>query len=653
MAVTIHAPELDQELTWLNTDHALSLRELRGAVVVLDFWTYCCVNCMHVLPILRAIEERHRDDPVVVIGVHSGKFDAEQDPARIHDAIERYEVEHPVVVDDEMALWNAYAIRSWPTLVVIRPDGTIAAIAPGEPDLDVLDDLIVRELASARAKGTLSTERLPPERPTLSMDGALRYPGKASVLPDGRVVVSDSGHHRVLVCTPDGRVELTIGSGLRGLADGPLAEAAFDDPQGTCFLGGALYIADTRNHALRRVDLERGIVTTAAGTGALGRATPGRRVPGRSIALRSPWDLVAANGAILVAMAGSHQIWRFFPGPDEIEVFAGTGVEALVDGPADESAWAQPSGLSVRGGVLYVADSETSAVRALDLETREVRTVVGEGLFEFGDEDGPARVARLQHPLGVAATEEGVLVADTYNGKIKLVTDPHFGAGTRAGTRAGEVRTLLSGLQEPGSIAVAPDGTWIVADTSAHRLLRVAGRGAELLDVRGASPPARGDFAPAGGQRAASLSSGGLLSEGWFTSLLTLPEGVGLAPGRVEIVLELHAGLGSELAAGAPIRVAAEVSRRSDLLCLPEPNFSSEAPGGPAQPIRVPVLVERLPQAVVEAELCVTIDYVACDARDHGSCAPGRIHVRIPARLLAEGGVDRLSFKLPLPSAGL
>src|SRR5690606_15690050 len=147
----------------------------------------------------------------------SGKFDAEQDPDRIRDAIERYEVEHPVVVDDDMALWQAYAIRSWPTLVVIRPDGTIAAVAPGEPDLDVLDDLIVRELEAARDKGTLSDERLPPERPTLIMDGTLRYPGKASVLPDGRIAVSDSGHHRVLICAPDGQVELTIGSGLRGL----------------------------------------------------------------------------------------------------------------------------------------------------------------------------------------------------------------------------------------------------------------------------------------------------------------------------------------------------------------------------------------------------------------------------------------------------
>jgi hypothetical protein len=244
-----------------------------------------------------------------------------------------------------------------------------------------------------------------------------------------------------------------------------------------------------------------------------------------------------------------------------------------------------------------------------------------------------------------------VLVADTYNGKIKLIT----GSPAGGAPRTGEVKTLLSGLQEPGSIAVAPDGTWIVADTCAHRLLRVvAGGGAELIDVRSAPPPARGVLSPAAPPRVEPPASGGRLSsEGWFTALLTLPVGAGLAPGRGDIVLELHAPLGSELSAGSSIRINAEVSRRSDLLRLPEAVLSTVATGGPAQPVRLPVHVEQLPEALVEAELCATIDYVSCDARDRGACVPGRIQVRIPSRLLAEGGAASLSFKLPLPSAGL
>src|SRR5580692_11432405 len=347
------------------------MRELRGHVVVLDFWTYCCVNCLHVQPVLRAVEERHEREPVVVIGVHSGKFSAEQDPAHIREAIGRYDVRHPVVVDDSMAIWGRYAVRSWPTIVVVRPDGTIAAVAPGEPKLEVLDAFIVRELDLAKKSGTLAPSRL--AFPTTLRPGAerpeqpLSYPGKVSVLPDGRLAVSDSGHHRVLVTSPTSEVELTIGSGLRGLVDGPAAEAAFDDPQGTCFHDGALYIADTRNHAIRRVDLDTGFVSTVAGTGELGAAPLAGRTRGRSAPLRSPWDLASTGDAIYVAMAGSHQIFRLHPEDGDIELYAGTGVEALIDGRVETSAWAQPSGLSARDGTLYVADSETSAVRAVDL----------------------------------------------------------------------------------------------------------------------------------------------------------------------------------------------------------------------------------------------------------------------------------------------
>jgi len=197
---TLRAPELDGGLAWLNTDHPLSIRDLRGAVVVLDFWTYCCINCMHVVPTLRAIEERFAREPVVVIGVHSGKFSAERDPARIREAIGRYGVQHPVVVDARMAIWSRYAIRSWPTLVVIRPDGTIAAVAPGEPDLETLTTFIQRELGSARDRGLLAKARPPIVAPPTIDRRALRYPGRTHALPPRRRGRSHGrGHARSLL----------------------------------------------------------------------------------------------------------------------------------------------------------------------------------------------------------------------------------------------------------------------------------------------------------------------------------------------------------------------------------------------------------------------------------------------------------------------
>ena len=372
MEPRIFAPELGKGSAWLNVDRPLTMSELRGSVVILDFWTYCCVNCMHMQPVLKVIEERFADDPVVVIGVHSGKFTAEQSADHVQQATARFGVTHPVVVDDEMTIWARFNIRSWPTLVVVRPDGSIASIAPGEPDVDTLDAFIRRELELARQDGTLASCKPEIVQQPAPEHTPLVYPGKAFPLPGSRIAISDSGHHRVLVCDSDGKVLHAIGGGLRGLSDGGFDEAAFDDPQGGCWHQGALFIADAGNHAIRRIDLDKAIVTTVAGIGQLGVRSPETRVKARSVALRSPWDLCSTADAIYVAMAGSHQIWKFWPAEGEIEVYAGTGVEALLDGPVARSAWAQPSGICEYNAVLYIADSETSAVRAIDLATGDV-----------------------------------------------------------------------------------------------------------------------------------------------------------------------------------------------------------------------------------------------------------------------------------------
>jgi thiol-disulfide isomerase/thioredoxin len=625
-------------MAWLNVDRPIHIEELRGCVVVVDFWTYCCVNCMHVLPVLRTLEERFAGEPLVVIGVHSGKFSAERDPDRILQAVGRYGVPHPVVVDDEMVIWSRFGIRSWPTLVVIGPDGNVASVAPGEPDLETLHAFVHREMAKGRELGILAAAPpaivpAPPPR-----HRPLNYPGKAAVLPDGRLVISDSGHHRVLVCSPDGEVEHAIGSGLRGLQDGAFGQAAFDDPQGTCWHGGALYVADARNHALRRVDLEQQIVTTVAGTGALGAESPAEATPAMEAALRSPWDLCVVGDDIFVAMAGSHQIWRFHPSQETIQVYAGTAVEALIDGPAATSAWAQPSGLSERDGILYVADSETSAVRAIDLATGRVRTLVGQGLFDFGDDDGDAGASLLQHCLDVAAIDGGVLIADTYNGKLKLWSEA-------VGSEPARVGTVTTGLSEPGSVAVGNDGAWHVADTNAHRVVRIQAGIVTPIDVRGAPEPKVGALRPASEPQPPLESVAG-----WFTTLLELPAGMGLQAGDGSVTLVLTAPEGMELSEGSPVVVDLEVSRRSDLLFLARDRLSGTARGGQTQLVSVDVRVALVDQRPIEAELLASVRYVACDVIDHAACHPGSVRVRVPVRLVA-GAADReIQFEVPLPA---
>ena len=628
------APGLDRALLWLNIDRPLSMKELRGCVVVLDFWTYCCINCMHVVPTLREIERRFADESVVVLGVHSGKFSAERNPDRIAEAIGRYGMSHPVVVDDDMHIWSAYGIRSWPTVVVVSADGKIAAVAPGEPELEMLEAFVRRELELAREAGTLARSKPPVGRAAPIEHEPLLYPGKASVVPDGKIAIADSGHHRVMLCEPGGRVVWVAGSGMRGFVDGAAEAATFDAPQGLCWHDGALFVADTRNHAIRRVDATTARVTTVAGTGQLGRSSPEVRHKATVTALRSPWDLCSVGDAIYVAMAGSHEIWRLWPRDGEIEVYAGSGVEALLDGSVGTSAWAQPSGLSERDGVLYVADSENSAIRAIDLGTDIARTLVGQGLFDFGDGDGDADAVLLQHCLGVDATDDGVLIADSYNGKIKVWQGSAEGTGT--------ITTKLDGLNEPGSISVGLDGVWIIADTNAHRILAVREGVVAEVPIRGLRRAVRGAPCPTTSSRRPALSV-----SGWFTQLLSLPEGVGLTSGNARVWLDLATARGTALATGSPMTVSWEVSRRSDLLLLPRPHMSIEANGGRQQRLGLDVRVAALPEQNIEAELIATIDYVVCHEQDVARCVPNQLSVRVPVRLV-QGGRGDIAFAVGL-----
>jgi len=637
MRERIHAPDLAGATAWLNADRPPSIRDLRGQLVILDFWTYCCINCMHVLPVLRDLEERHRDDPLVVIGVHSAKFDAEKDSEHILQAMRRYGVSHPVAVDSEMQLWSQYAVRSWPTLVIIRADGTLAAVAPGEPDPSVLEAFVSEQLARARDDGTLAAAPLRLPRTERRDEQTLSFPGKVVSTSHGRIVVSDSGHHRVLILGPDGAVQDTIGGGLRGHREGPFAEAALDDPQGLALSGDSLYIADARAHAVFRADLRERTLHRLAGTFELGRTPLSQRTGALETPLRSPWDLALRDRELYVALAGSHQVAVIALDEGTIEPVAGNGREALLDGPGPQAALAQPSGLSLQNDVLYVADSESSGVRAIDLRTRRVYTLAGgPGLFDFGDRVGKVETGMLQHPLAVAATASGLIVADTYNDKLKRFSpdgarlDPFF---------EGAVDSRLS---QPAGLSVLPSGEVLVADTNHHRIVKVSADGerAYELTVRGAPPPRYGVAADA---KAPAQGEGGA---GWFTAILAAPRDKGFAPGAGKLVLTIAAPEGLELSAGAPWSAALEVSRRSDLLQVAPEFTRGEARGGRTEEIELRVEAQHLYD--VDSELLVELRAVACDAADHKACYPVKNSFRVPLRLLRDAGQREVRVTLPL-----
>ncbi|WP_415645634.1 NHL domain-containing thioredoxin family protein [Stackebrandtia soli] len=463
----VRAPEL-AGAGWLNTGGArLGISDLRGKIVLLDFWTFCCINCLHVLDELRPLEDKYRDE-LVVIGVHSPKFTHERDARALAAAVERYGVDHPVVNDPDLSIWDAYAARAWPTLAVIDPNGYVVSTMAGEGHAQSLDRIVGDLVAKHRDDGTL-VEGPGPHVAPKTADTLLRFPGKAIRLPGGTLMATDSARHRLVELDADGgSIVRVIGDGERGDRDGAPDVARFSEPQGLCVLpatvaarvGYELLVADTVNHRLRGVSLETGEVKTVAGTGRPWRSDVDFHAhDALATDLSSPWDLAWFDDRVVIAMAGVHQLWWFDPTTATTGVYCGTTVEGLRDGPVEEAFMAQPSGLAADGDRLWIVDSETSALRYI--ENERIHTVIGAGLFDFGHVDGPSAEALLQHPLGVAVTATGVvLIADTYNGALR-----EYDPGT------GEVSTLVTGLAEPSDI-VPGETEPLVVESAAHRLVR-------------------------------------------------------------------------------------------------------------------------------------------------------------------------------------
>ncbi|MEX0676498.1 MAG: thioredoxin-like domain-containing protein [Pirellulales bacterium] len=523
------APSLDGGVEWINTAGPIDLEQLRGKFVLLDFWTYCCINCMHILPELKKLEHAYPNE-IVVIGVHSAKFQTEQDSKNIAEAIERYEIEHPVVNDAHHVIWDKYGVVSWPTLCVIDPQGNLVVRQGGELDFETLDAFFKEKMPYYRRKKLLKPS---PPLPTGEAAGVqspptpLRYPGK--VLADeksDRLYIADSNHNRIVVARLDGTLVETIGSGHVGALDGNYATAAFDHPQGMALDQDLLYVADTENHLLRKVNLTKKEVTTIAGTRKRGHGWPReeefRRIVGSGSRparfrfvgpplktdLNSPWALWVRGRELYIAMAGPHQIWKMSLVKPEIGPFAGNGREDIVDGPhlpaipyeLGAASFAQPSGLASDGNVLYVADSEGSSIRAVPFNTSaNVETVVGtawipEGgrLFTFGDVDGQGQRILLQHALDVLYHDGLLYVADTYNNKIKVIDPRQITSKTLAGTGQPGAGDNPAQFDEPAGLAYAR-GKLYVADTNNHAIRTILldeSRKVATLEIKGLEPPA-------------------------------------------------------------------------------------------------------------------------------------------------------------------
>lgn len=463
------APALDAPGgVWLNTDRPPSLAALRGRAVLLDFWTTSCVNCHHTLPVLDALAARF-GERLRVIGIHSPKFPAERQPAQVAAAIARLNIHHPVLHDPALHLWRQYAVKAWPTLVLIAPDGRLVHAAAGEPRED---EWAARIAGMLGGEGPVAAGMAPA---VAAPAGRFRFPTRIRrlPLPLGRAVyaLADTGHHQVVLLDPAGAEVARIGSGIPGPGDGPWGGARFLAPQGLCADAGALWVADTGNHLLRRVDLGSLMVTTVAG---FGRRGPILRdaLPGPLTALASPADVATDGRQVFIANAGTHQILAYDLAWGMVRPLAGSGAEGLFDGAGAGAVLAQPTGLDLGpGGRLAFVDAESSAVRLLEIASGAVTTLAGQGLFDFGDADGPRATALLQHPEALAFDgAEALLIADTFNGAIRRL-DLTSGRLATLATRCLDDLCLPPGA--PRGLCPAVDGGFIVVESDNHRLIRL------------------------------------------------------------------------------------------------------------------------------------------------------------------------------------
>ena len=638
-------------MQWLNTG-PLNKRDLKGKFVVLDFWTYCCINCHHILPNLRKLEEAYPDE-IVVIGVHSAKFEEEKDTENIRDAIIRHDIRHPVINDADHKLWNQFGVQSWPTLIVIDPEGYFVARNGGEITFEALDAFFKKYMPYYAKNKLLDKTPVRFELEDFTVEPTpLKYPGK--VLADqesGKLYVSDSSHNRIVVSDLQGKVQDIIGTGAVGRDDGGYDTATFDHPQGMALHENMLYVADVENHMIRKVDLNAKTVSTIAGVGRQGQnafpgSTPTKQsgpwfgMPMRT-PLNSPWALWVHQSDLYIAMAGPHQIWKMSLNGARIGPYAGNGREDIVDGPLlpnvpyalGSSSFAQPSGLASDGEYLYIADSEGSSIRGVPYDSnKSVITVVGTNnlpqgrLFYFGDQDGKKDDVKLQHVLGVQFHQGNIYITDTYNNKVKVVNSKTGETKTVAGSVESGLSDEGAGrFDEPSGISLAGNQLF-VADTNNHKIRTIDLDTYKVgtMEFPGLEPPAKvlkgPDFSQA--QKVTLATSKVMPVDGklHFKVELELPDGWKMNPEAPQVYYV------QDVADGGPLNVEALAKVQID---NPTNQFTVE-----------------LPATGTGADaLTVSMDYYYCQNSGNGLCKVATVVFQVPLQVSETGSTDPIVLK--------
>ncbi|MBM35681.1 MAG: hypothetical protein CL460_00745 [Acidimicrobiaceae bacterium] len=631
----IAAPEIPHGLDWFNVERPLSLvSDLRGKIVILDFWTQGCINCLHVIPDLHRLEDEYPDS-LVVVGVHWAKFDHERTSGAVKHAVQRLQVRHPVVNDAYEYLRRAYRVRAWPTLVLIDPLGRVVGSHAGEGIYPLFQPVIDRMSLEYGTAGLIDVRPLEAitadEKPIPTV---LSFPGK--VLADkasNKLFIADSGHNRIIVTDLTGRILDTIGGGTEGLVNGSWGDARFSQPQGMALssTGRYLYVADRANHAIRVVDLSRRTVGTLAGTGgSTHRVVPG---PPLSTALASPWDVERIGDQLFVAGAGRHQIWviELADGGGTAswtDIFAGTGAEGLDDGHRLSATLSQPSGLVADSSTLWFTDPEASAIRSIELgNDGQLTTLIGKGLFSWGDEVGTQQETMLQHAVGIEMVGNDLYIADTYNHRIKVIDlatgNSRLVAGSGLpGSRDGVGEAAQ--LAEPSGLSVA-DEILFVADTNNHRI-RTLNTNTGQLNTFVLS-----------NQKAAAL-----LHRTAADEIVTLPQKI-IAPGVLDVTVDLVVPDGYEFNSDGTFVLDIRIDNAMNSRIAGRNSYRAQ---GPDMPQGFSLIIEEEENMRIQAD--ATVFY--CPAEDAAFCLLRHVQIDVPV-LVRDFGATKISLSYRLPTA--
>jgi Thioredoxin-like/NHL repeat len=454
------AVELSDKLDWLNADPQ-TISAHRGRVVALLFWNASSVYCHNALADMFQLQRKHPEN-LSVLAIHVPKFAAELEQKTLLDAVNRLDIQLPVANDTQWTAWQHYDIQSWPSVVLIDSNGAIAGQFSGD---DCRKDIESR-LSALLAEMPYATSPKPKNlkaKPKPKVFSALHSPC-GLLIHNNLLYIADTGHNRILECGFDGRVKRVFGNGLPLYLDGMSTEASFNRPMAMSVAREYLYVADTGNHAIRRVRLMDGFIDSLLGNGKPGQSEDKTVGMFHEVQLNNPSSVSVEQDILVVADSGNNCLRMFNLANKAFSTLVGSGSLGLLDGVGLRAEMAHPLALSGSKNYLYVAEGSSSSIRTAAVPEGRVNTLIGHGLYQYGKEDGLRKSAALQHPSAIAVDEKrGVVwIADAYNHKIRALNMVSNMLSTVPMTQT---------LSNPCALALDDESLWI-ADSASSQIHR-------------------------------------------------------------------------------------------------------------------------------------------------------------------------------------